>query len=72
LKRESVEELGIEATFEKILFIQDFMVKFHDKQTHNHALEYFCTIKNNIDFIDVVDTYHNSTHAHELNDLDWF
>jgi hypothetical protein len=52
--------------------MQDFLVEFHDKQTHNHGLEYFCTIKNNRDFFDVVDTYHNSTHAHELNDLNWF
>lgn len=72
LNRESVEELWIEAHFEKVLFIQDFMVEFHDKQTHNHALEYFCTINNNSDFFNVVETYHNSTHAHELSDLNWF
>ncbi len=72
LNRESVEELWIPAVFEKILFIQDFLVEFHDLQTNNHALEYFCTIKNNEDFFDVVDTYHNSSHAHELKDLNWF
>ena len=72
LRRESIEELWIAAEFEKVLFMQDFLVEFHDKQTHNHWLEYFCTIKNNEDFFDVVDTYHNSSHAHELSDLNWF
>jgi hypothetical protein len=55
-----------------VLFIQDFLIEFHDMQTNNHSLEYFCTIKNNKDFFDVVDTYHNSSHAHELKDLNWF
>ena len=72
LNRESVEELWISAVFDKVLFIQDFLVKFHDKKTLNHALEYFCTIKNNSDFFEVVDTYHHSSHAHELNDVNWF
>jgi ADP-ribose pyrophosphatase YjhB (NUDIX family) len=72
LNRESIEELWIPAEFDKVLFIQDFLVKFHDMQTHNHALEYFCTVKNNSDFYDVVDSYHNSSHAHELKDLNWF
>lgn len=72
LNRESIEELWISAVFDKVVFIQDFLVNFHDMQTHNHALEYFCTVKNNSDFYDVVDSYHNSSHAHELKDLNWF
>ena len=65
LNRESIEELWIKAQFEKIIFIQDFLVQFH-------ALEYFCTVKNNSDYFDVVNTYHTSSHAHELKDLNWF
>lgn len=72
LNRESIEELWIPAVFDKVVFMQDFLVKFHDKQTDNHALEYFCTVKNNSDYFDAVDTYHNSSHAHELKDLNWF
>ncbi|MCP4523622.1 MAG: NUDIX domain-containing protein [Candidatus Gracilibacteria bacterium] len=72
LERESIEELGIKAEFKQIIFIQDFMMIWEDRQQHNHALEYFCTIQNNEDFSDVVETYHNSSHAHELQGLEWF
>jgi len=71
LKRESVEELWEKAILDKIIFIQDFI---WSKSWRNnvHFLEYFCTIKNNKDFYDILNTYKNSSHAHELQDLQWF
>ena len=72
LKRESMEELAIAAEFDKVLFIQDFTVELLDLETHNHSLEYFCTVKNNEDFFNVVDIYETASHAYELRDLAWF
>ncbi len=68
LKRESVEELWIEAIFDEVAFTQDYI----DIDQNIHCLEYFCLIKNDNDFKQVVNTYHNSSHAHELYDLQWF
>jgi ADP-ribose pyrophosphatase YjhB (NUDIX family) len=70
LRRESIEELNIPAQMDKIIFIQDYLDE--RKEWKIHSLEYFCTLKNNSDFENVVHTWKDSSHAFELNDLAWF
>gem|GEM_PF-6358676 len=54
---------------DKVIFIQDFIAK--KKKKKKHCLEYFCSIKNNKDFENILATYKNSTHAYELLDAKW-
>ncbi len=70
-KRESIEELWIKATLDNIIFTQDFIWSKIWKD-NIHFLEYFCTVKNNEEFALVLDTYRNSSHSYELQDLQWF
>ncbi len=70
LNRESIEELNVAAQMDKIIFIQDYLDE--RKEWKIHSLEYFCTLKNNSDFENVVNTWKDSSHAFELEDLSWF
>lgn len=70
-ERESVEELWIKAILGNIIFTQDF-IWLKIWKDNIHFLEYFCTVKNNEDFAHVLDTYKNSSHSHELQDLQRF
>lgn len=70
-ERESKEELWIKAVLDEVIFIQDFLWS-KSWRDNIHFLEYFCTVKNNDDFKEVINTYKNSSHAFELQDLDWF
>ncbi len=70
LNRESIEELNIPAQMDKIIFIQDYLDE--RKEWKIHAMEYFCTLKNNQDFENVVHTWKDSSHAFELENLAWF
>lgn len=69
LERESMEELGIKAIANKLIFIQDYTDTRKGKYTH--FFEYFWIIKNNEDFFNVLKTYKNSSHAFELLDIKW-
>lgn len=72
LEREAMEELNIRWTMWHVIFMQDFLVEFNDQKTHNHFLEYICTVKNEADFKDVLEVYKDASHAFELWNLDWF
>lgn len=67
LMRESFEELWVKAKFDKVLFIQDYLwdVKWEQK----HCLEYFCSIKNNADFLNVETEYKKASHSFELKEV---
>jgi len=67
LERESVEELGVKAIADKIIFIQDYSCM--RKWELTHFFEYFWIIKNNKDFENTVETYKNSSHAFELSEV---
>jgi ADP-ribose pyrophosphatase YjhB (NUDIX family) len=72
LERESIEELWIKAKFDNIIFIQDYLSWFKKWNEGKHFTEFFCSIKNNNDFKDVTSTYLKSSHAFEIQDLEWF
>lgn len=67
LTRESVEELGVKAEFEQILFIQDYLGDVKWEQMH--CLEYFCSVKNNSDYKWVEESYKMAEYAHELQEV---
>ena len=64
MKREIVEELGIEPIIGRLLYVNNFVDgKFC------HSVEFFFEIKNSSDFIDCVKLVR--THAHELAEIIW-
>ena len=69
ISREAFEELWVKAKAEKIVFIQDFLWKWKWEDTQ--MMEYFCSIKNNKDFENIIETYKSASHSFELIEVKW-
>ncbi len=70
LCRESLEEMNVRAELDEIIFIQDFLWDTPDMKSH--ALEYFCSIKNNGDFKNVLEDCKQASHFFEYEEISWF
>jgi len=70
LKREFMEELGVDIKIGKMIFLQDFLFEKNWKKAH--SLEYFFLIENYKDFEKIKETYQKSSHSFELKDVKFF
>ena len=64
IRREIVEELGVEPTLGRLLYVHTFT----DKDTLQ-SVEFFFEVKNGADFLQIEDLLR--THAHELAEIRW-
>lgn len=65
IKREMVEELGVEPIIGKLLYINNFM----DKKDESQSIEFFFEIKNGSDYKNI--DHLEKTHAFEIAELIW-
>jgi ADP-ribose pyrophosphatase YjhB (NUDIX family) len=65
LKRELIEELGIEPKIGKLLYINTFI----DNKDKKQYVEFFFEIENGESYLDIEKL--NRTHAHELAEIVW-
>lgn len=65
IKRELVEELGIEPEIGQLLYVHTFT----DNNEKNQSVEFFFEIKNSSTYIDY--DKQSRTHAHELAEIIW-
>jgi len=64
LKREIIEELGVEPQIGKLLFTNNFI-----ENNNNQSVEFFFEVTNVKDYID--EKYLKGTHSFEFNDIYW-
>lgn len=65
IKREMVEELGVEPEIGKLLYINNFI----DKKKEEQSIEFFFEIKNAFDYKNI--DHLEKTHAFEIVELAW-
>lgn len=64
LKREIVEELGIEPQIGRLLYVHNFI-----QEEKIHSIEFFFEVTNSEDYLDTAKL--SGTHRHEISDIRW-
>ncbi len=64
LKREIVEELGIEPQIGRLLYIHNFI-----QEEKIHSIEFFFEVTNSVDYLNIENL--SGTHRHEIAEIRW-